>query len=244
MQGSGHRDQGTIEWVDTLQVKLGYRFRDAGLLLQALTHRSYANETRDNVLDNERLEFLGDAVLGAVISHLVMTRFPDRPEGDLTRIRASLVNENALARTSKRLHLGRFIRLGQGERRTGGREKRSILACCYEAVVGAVYLDGGYEAAFEMVRSHFSGILKRIGKTMPLEDFKTPLQDETQRRLRAVPRYTVLNERGPDHEKRFRVRVCVQGVTMGQGEGRTKKEAEQQAAREALGKLALTESPE
>jgi len=226
------------EWLEPLQTRLTYRFRNMELLAQALTHRSYAHENlHEEVFDNERLEFLGDAVLNMVMSHLAMEQVPDQPEGELTRIRASIVNEKALARMSRRLGLGRFIFLGHGEKQTGGREKTSILANCYEAVVGAVYLDGGYEAAFRMLQSHFSEVLKRVEQKIPRENSKTLLQEQTQKRHQTVPRYALLSESGLDHEKTFRVRVSIQGVTMGHGEGTTKKEAEQRAAQEALGKL-------
>ncbi len=226
------------EWLEPLQTTLTYRFRNMELLAQALTHRSYAHEnSHGEVFDNERLEFLGDTVLNMVMSHLAMEQFPDQPEGELTRIRASIVNEKALARMSRRLGLGRFIFLGHGEKQTGGREKTSILANCYEAVVGAVYLDGGYEAAFRMLQLHFSEVLNRVEQKIPRENFKTLLQEQTQKRHQTVPRYTLLSESGPDHEKTFRVHVSIQGVTMGHGEGTTKKEAEQRAAQEALGKL-------
>jgi ribonuclease-3 len=226
------------EWVDPLQAALGYRFQDADRLVQALTHRSYAHENpQKEPVDNERLEFLGDTVLNTIVSHVVMKRFSDRPEGDLTRIRSLIVNEKALAQMSRMLGLGRFLFLGQGENQTGGREKTSILANCYEAVVGAVYLDGGYEAAFTMVQSHFSEPLRAVEERLPGHDFKTRLQEETQKRQQTIPRYALLSESGPDHEKKFRVRVSIGREAMGLGEGRTKKEAEQKAAQEALERL-------
>lgn len=227
-----------MEWLEPLQAILKYRFRNVDLLAQALTHPSYAHENLQwDSFDNERLEFLGDAVLNVVIGHMVMWRFSDQSEGELTRIRASVVNERALAGMARRMGLGRFVFLGKGEDQTGGREKASILADCYEAVVGAVYLDGGYGEAFRMLESHFSDLLTRLGRKRPSQDFKSLLQEQTQNKYQTIPRYALVSETGPDHEKRFCVSVSVQGVTLGQGEGKTKKEAEQRAAQEALGKL-------
>lgn len=227
-----------LEWLEPVQAILKYRFRSIELLAQALTHRSYTHENlQEELSDNERFEFLGDAVLSVVISHLVMEQFPDQPEGDLTRIRALIVNEKTLAGISRRMGLGRFILLGKGEDQTGGREKASILANCYEAVVGAVYLDGGYEEAFRMLQLHFSKALARVEQKVPRQDFKTLLQEKTQNRHQTIPRYTLVSESGPDHEKTFRVHVSIQGVAMGHGEGKTKKEAEQHAAQEAIGML-------
>ncbi len=228
----------TREWLESLQAILTYRFRNADLLVQALTHKSYTHENLQNEpFDNERFEFLGDAVLNLAMSHLVMERFFDLSEGELTRIRALVVNEKALARVSKRLGLGRFILLGKGEEQTGGREKTSILANCYEAVLGAVYLDGGYEDASRILHLHFSEVLTELGKKTARQNFKSILQEQTQNRYQTVPRYAVVSVSGPDHEKQFRVSVSIQGVAMGHGEGKTKKEAEQEAAEEALGRL-------
>ncbi len=228
----------TREWLESLQAILTYRFRNADLLVQALTHKSYTHENLQNEpFDNERFEFLGDAVLNLAMSHLVMERFFDLSEGELTRIRALVVNEKALARVSKRLGLGRFILLGKGEEQTGGREKTSILANCYEAVLGAVYLDGGYEDASRILHLHFSEVLTELGKKTARQNFKSLLQEQTQNRYQTVPRYAVVSVSGPDHEKQFRVSVSIQGVAMGHGEGKTKKEAEQKAAEEALGRL-------
>ncbi len=228
----------TREWLESLQAILTYRFRNADLLVQALTHKSYTHENLQNEpFDNERFEFLGDAVLNLAMSHLVMERFFDLSEGELTRIRALVVNEKALARVSKRLGLGRFILLGKGEEQTGGREKTSILANCYEAVLGAVYLDGGYEDASRILHLHFSEVLTELGQKTARQNFKSILQEQTQNRYQTVPRYAVVSVSGPDHEKQFRVSVSIQGVAMGHGEGKTKKEAEQEAAEEALGRL-------
>lgn len=231
-------DDERAERTEALEALLKYQFRNIDLLTQALTHTSYAHENlQDEPFDNERLEFLGDAVLNLVMSDLVMKQFPDQSEGELTRIRASTVNEKSLARVSRQIGLGRFIFLGKGESQTGGREKPSILADCYEAVLGAVYLDGGYREAFRLLESHFSGVLTRMRRKIPRQDFKSILQEETQNRYQRIPRYSLVKASGPDHEKEFCVSVSVKGTIMGHGVARTKKEAEQRAAEEALGKL-------
>jgi len=225
----------TAEWLESLQTILKYRFRNIDLLTQALTHSSYAHESlQEERFDNERLEFLGDAVLNVAMSHLIMERFRDQPEGELTRMRASTVNEKALARVSRRMDLGRFILLGKGEDQTGGREKDSILADCYEAILGALYLDGGYNKAFRMVQSHFSEALAEVGQKIPRQDCKSRLQERTQNRYGTIPRYSVVSESGPDHEKRFVVSVSIDGMVVARGEGKSKREAEQRAAKAAL----------
>jgi ribonuclease-3 len=221
--------------LEGLQEVLGYRFRDGSLLKQAQTHASYAHEhLLGPTGDNERLEFLGDAILNGVVTHLLTERFSDRVEGELTLMRALLVNQDALARVARRLDLGQFLLLGKGELQTGGKEKASLLANTYEAIVGAVYLDGGYEMVFRMVQSHFSEQIRRVGKRMSQKNCKNLLQERMQNRYHTVPRYTVIKESGPDHRKRFQVSVSVRGSTLGRGEGKTRKEAEQRAADEAL----------
>ncbi|NIQ37285.1 MAG: ribonuclease III [Proteobacteria bacterium] len=228
----------TSKWMEDVQAAITYRFRDSDLLIQALTHRSHAHENlQSKLVENERLEFLGDAVLNFVISHLLIERFADKSAGELTRMRASIVNEKALARTSKRIGLGRFILLGKGENQSGGREKSSILADCYEAVIGAVYLDGGYGEVFQLVKSHFSGVLTRLRRKVPRQNFKNLLQERTQSLYHAIPQYSLVKESGPDHDKEFKISVSVDGVVMGLGKGRTKKDAEQGAAERALSKL-------
>ena len=231
-------ERGDRERVEDFQKGLGYRFREENLLAQALTHASYAHEhLLGPVGDNERLEFLGDAILNGVMTHLLTERFSDRAEGELTRMRARLVNQRALARVARGLGLGQFVRLGKGEAQTGGKGKLSILANTYEAVVGAVYLDGGYERVFHMVQSHFSETLKRVGEQISRQDFKNLLQEKVQNRFHTVPHYAVVAESGPDHQKWFHVCVSVRRRILGRGEGGTRKEAEQRAAEEALGKV-------
>lgn len=218
-----------------LEEKLGYTFRDAKLLEHALTHSSYANEHRESGLSsNERLEFLGDAVLGLVAAdHLYRAR-PDLPEGDLTRIRAALVCEESLVEVARKLELGRYLRLGKGEDSGGGRDRPSILADAMEAVLAAVYLDGGIVEARKLVRS-----LILDGGEVPVNgrDYKTALQELVQRESGQMLTYRLTGEQGPDHAKIFSVEVELNGLPIGSGSGRSKKEAEQAAAKAAIEKL-------
>lgn len=218
-----------------LQEKLGYWFKDSSLLKQAFQHASYVNENADEELhDNERLEFLGDAVLDLAISHLLMDRFPDADEGTLSRFRAMLVDEQGLCRVASRLHLGNYVLLGKGEEQTQGRKKPSILANTMEALLGAMYLDGNYEAVFKVVQSIFTVFLERIDTPEMVHDFKSRLQEITQKMDRRMPHYRLVDEKGPPHDRRFVVEIVYDGKILAQGEGRSKKEAEQHAAREAL----------
>jgi ribonuclease III len=216
-----------------LEARLGHRFVRPEHLATALAHRSHAS----GAPNNEKLEFLGDAVLGLAISDLLMTRFPEAREGELSKMRAALVNAEVLAQKARELDLGRWLRLGKGEEKTGGREKTSILAAGYEALLGAVYLDGGYEAARRIVAAQFAGDLAAEA-ALSLRDYKTQLQELTQRLFRAVPQYTLIEERGPDHDKSFVSELTIGGRPYGRGVGRTKKLAEQAAAMAALAALA------
>ncbi len=214
---------------------LGYSFRDPGLLGRAFLHASYVNEQGDPGLrDNERLEFLGDAVLDLAVSHLLMERFPDAPEGDLSRYRAMLVDEAGLRRIARHLDLGRFLRLGRGEEQTNGRDKPSILASTAEALIGALYLDAGFPAAFGIIRRLFTPLIDRVAARDLIRDFKSVLQEYTQRVYRALPEYQLLEECGPAHDRTFRVRLTLKDRVLAEGEGRSKKSAEQMAAREAF----------
>lgn len=221
----------------TLQEKLNYTFQNTGLLENALTHSSYANEHREGGLtSNERLEFLGDSVLGLVVAdHLFRTQ-PDLPEGDLTRIRAALVCEGSLVEVARSLGLGAYLKLGKGEDAGGGRERPSILADATEAVIAAVYLDGGIGQARKLIRTL---ILERSQEAAGEagRDYKTALQELVQRESGQVLTYHLLNEWGPDHAKVFAVEVALNGAPLGSGEGHSKKEAEQNAARAAISKL-------
>ena len=216
-----------------LQEELGYQFADSSLLLRALTHVSH--ERDDGADHNEVLEFLGDAVLDLAVSDLLMRRFPARSEGDLSKMRAALVNTSALAEKAAQLDLGALLCLGKGEERSGGRTKPSILAGAFEAVLGAVYQDGGFEAARRLVERYFIGDVKE--KKLGQQDYKTRLQEISQMLFHAPPTYRIVAESGPDHDKRFVTEIAVGGKVLGRGEGKTKKQAEQQAAKKALGEL-------
>ncbi len=220
---------------DDLFEKLGYAFDETDLLSQALTHASYVNEQPGMGLkDNERLEFLGDAVLDLAISRILMETFEEAEEGDLSKLRAMVVDEAGLCRVALDLGLGSYIRLGKGEAQSGGREKPSILANTMEAVLGAQYLEAGFDKSLNTIRRLFSPILERLTQGTGVHDFKSRLQEHTQQCLKSTPTYRLLEEFGPAHDKTFRVEVTLTGRTLAEGEGKSKKEAEQNAAREAL----------
>jgi len=217
-----------------LEAKLAYTFRDASLCETALTHKSWMNESQETErTDNERFEFLGDAVLALVTSDLLMRRFPEQPEGDLSKARAALVNEAGLARVAEILALGQWIFLGRGEEQAGGRQKRSLLANAFEALIGAIYLDGGFTAAFEVTERLFAPIIAEVPSAAS-KDFKSRLQEIAQARLQMAPSYTVLSEQGPDHAKTFEVAILIGEKEYGRAFGRSKKEAQQNAAERAL----------
>ncbi|MET9498693.1 ribonuclease III [Streptomyces sp. NPDC006552] len=213
-----------------LEGRLGYKLESA-LLVRALTHRSYAYEN-GGLPTNERLEFLGDSVLGLVVTDTLYRTHPDLPEGQLAKLRAAVVNSRALAEVSRGLDLGSFIRLGRGEEGTGGRDKASILADTLEAVIGAVYLDQGLDVAGELVHRLFDPLIEKSSNLGAGLDWKTSLQELTATEGLGVPEYLV-TETGPDHEKTFTAAARVGGVSYGTGTGRSKKEAEQQAAESA-----------
>ncbi|MGH7827153.1 MAG: ribonuclease III [Candidatus Binatia bacterium] len=216
-----------------LQKELGYAFADPSLLVRSLTHVSY-NRDKGNG-HNEVLEFLGDAVLDLAISDLLMRCYPDRTEGDLSRMRAALVNSTVLAEKASTLDLGSLLRLGKGEERSGGRSKESILAGAFEALLGGVYRDGGYEPARALVERFFAYDVQE--KKLGLQDYKTRLQEISQMLFHAPPTYRLVSETGPDHAKRFITAISVGGKVLGKGEGRSKKQSEQEAARKALSEL-------
>jgi ribonuclease-3 len=211
---------------------LGVELRDDDLARLSLTHRSYAFE-RTLGTDNERLEFLGDAVLGLVVTDLAFARFPDLSEGELAKLRAATVNMTTLADVARDLGLGELVLLGKGEEMSGGREKASILADVMEAVLGAVYLDGGLDAARELIGRLFWPRMLAYAEGEGERDYKTTLQELASQDLRSLPEYRIV-ERGPDHEKEFTATVYLGGKALGRGRGRSKKEAEQRAAREAF----------
>jgi ribonuclease-3 len=238
----------------SLETILGYSFTRRELLEQALTHKSYANEQQSAALvadavsapapvavvgDNERLEFLGDAVLDLALSAELMNRFPTDPEGGLSKKRASLVNEDTLAKLAQELKLEELIRLGRGEQKTGGVTKPRILASSLEAVLGAVFLDGGFAAAVASIEKLFAGKMTEIASSDVdfRHDFKTRLQERVQELHKSTPTYKVEGESGPDHDKKFAVSVGVGENQLGLGTGKSKKAAEQDAARQALEKL-------
>lgn len=216
-------------FAESLQGTLGYRFSSPALLEQALTHRSFANESGGGIEDNERLEFLGDAVLDLVISHMLMDAHPDLSEGELSNARASLVSESALSAMAARIDLGRWLRFGKGEERAGGNKKPSLLADALEAVLAATYLDGGFEASRRVVKSLFADAVQtfQVGDNM---DYKTQLQEMVQAKEKRAPTYKVVGETGPDHAKVFTVAVLIGDKEIATAEGKTKKAAEQLAA--------------
>jgi ribonuclease III len=220
-----------------LQKSIAYRFHNMQLLTQALTHRSYLHQSNEEGGDNERLEFLGDSVIELVVSHLLLVRFPHIAEGGLSKARAVLVKEATLASLARKLGLGEVLRLGRGEEETGGREKDSILAGGIEALAAAVYLDGGYQEAFQVIEKLYTPLLEVMKEELQDQDFKTRLQEYTQKLLNSTPHYIVTNEEGPDHDKTFEVVVSIGEKTYGKGRGKSKKEAEQGAAAEALKSL-------
>lgn len=223
------------EVLDELQEKIGYRFQDVNLLKQALTHSSFANEQKVNKLKNyERLEFLGDAVLELVSSEFLFIENPDMPEGQLTKLRASMVCEPALAYCAKDLDIGSYLLLGRGEEATGGRKRDSITSDVMEAIIGAIYLDSGLENAKKHI---YRFILSDLEHKILFFDSKTILQEEIQKKKDARLRYELVGETGPEHDKQFHVEAYLNNVLIGTGAGRTKKAAEQQAAYEALLKM-------
>jgi len=219
---------------DLLEQRLGYRFQNRALLENSLTHKSFLNENpSEGRSDNERLEFLGDAVLDLAIGHLLMERFPKLREGDLSMTRAQIVNEQGLADVAAGLGLGEWLFLGRGEEQTGGRRKPSLLADTCEALLAAIYLDGGFEAAFGVARRLFEPRCMAIDEP-GFADYKTRLQERAQAMRREMPRYVVTAEYGPDHDKTFEVAVRIGNKEYSRSGGKSKKEAEQRAAAVAL----------
>lgn len=219
-----------------LEEKLGYSFRDEALLVNALTHSSYANENREEgVPSNERLEFLGDSVLGFVTAKHLYAMSPSLPEGKMTRLRAELVCEHSLYGVAKELNLGEYLRMGHGEEKSGGRQRASILADATEAVIAAIFLDGGMEPAAEFIERMV--LSPEAVKAHHATDYKTELQELVQQKAGQVLKYHEAGESGPDHDKLFLAEVSLNGQIIGKGSGRTKKEAEQAAACKALEKL-------
>lgn len=219
--------------MEALEEKLGYKFKNINLLKNALTHSSYANEVRGGFASNERLEFLGDSVLSLIVSDYLYKQFKNLPEGELTKLRASLVCEKSLCSFSRELELGKFLNLGKGEDHNGGRERDSILADAFEAVLAAIYLDGGMQAASRHVMNFVLRELKNTDDEV-FKDYKTALQEIIQRNPEESVNYILTGENGPDHDKSFTVEVRLNSNVIGRGKGKSKKQAEQMAAKEAL----------
>ena len=222
--------------IKDLETAIGYQFRDITLLQNALAHSSYANERWHNgLLSNERLEFLGDSILGMVVAEYLYRHFPERPEGELTRMRADMVCETTLAHVAKQIHLGQHLMLGHGEEQNGGRTRPSIMADAVESVIAASFLDGGMAAARGFIDRF---ILCHVPvKKLTNEDFKTMLQELVQRKKNQHIEYQLVEESGPDHDKKFTVQVSLNGKVEGEGIGSSKKRAEQDAAHKAIAKL-------
>lgn len=222
-----------IKNINQLEKNIGYKFKDIGKLKTAITHSSFANESKSKLSSNERLEFLGDAVLSIVVSDYIFLNCPNYPEGELSKLRASLVCEKSLCRFSKKLDVGSFLLLSHGEINSKGNERPSILADAFEAIIAAIYLDSGIDQAKKFILKF---VVPEINSKKPkaFKDYKTILQEIVQKNKEEVINYSLLRESGPDHDKHFEVLVKINSNVVGKGGGRSKKEAEQQAAREAL----------
>ena len=226
------------EKIRELERTLSYSFKQQSLLLLALTHKSYANEHRLGSLGhNERLEFLGDTVLDFVISDFIMKICPESPEGELSKLRAVVVSEPSLAKVAREMDMGSYLLLGRGEEQTGGRDKNSLLANSLEAVIAAIYLDSGLEEAYRLISESFGPDIRVMVGSGQVHDYKTELQEQCQSRFGELPKYGVVGESGPDHQKVFEVEISAGGRVLGSGTGRSKKEAEQMAAGVALDNL-------
>jgi ribonuclease-3 len=231
------------EIVAKLQNELKIEFKDPSLLLTALKHRSYLNvSNEDRVSSNERLEFLGDAVLDLVVTHYLYDKFPKRTEGQLSKIKSILISKPVLAEISHNLFLGKYVLINKGEEKTGGRQRQSILADCYEAIIGAIYLDQGLIIADEFIKKFLLSKFKLIMQRELYQNYKSILLEYSQSELAVLPEYRILNETGPDHDKRFKISVYLKGKKVGTGEGKSKKTAEQEAAKTAIENLKIHNS--
>lgn len=234
-------EESNIEFSE-IEATLGYTFTDRMLLVNALTRRSFWHENRETcTANNERMEFLGDAVLGLVIADILYQEFPDDEEGQLQKKRASLVNRAALARLMKQLNLARFIRMGKGDEISGCRTRASILADTLEALVAAVYVDGGLDEASRMIQRHFYPLIERCSTREGTDDFRSALQQKTQAEIGVTPEYRLVDQWGDDHEKQFTVAVFLNDQMAGRGTGRNKREAAQNAAQDALERMGEAE---
>jgi len=218
--------------LDELEQKLGISFLNRRLLNQSLTHSSYAHE--NGIPDNERLEFLGDAVIKLAISGYLFNKFPTRPEGDLTKIRAAVISDDTLARVANRFRIGNYVLFSKNEKASGGSKRKSNIANAFESLVGAIYLDAGIGKARDFLTEHLSPEINRVSQVGYISDFKSTLQEFAQKRKWELPFYNVIKEEGPKHKKTFVVGVKLRGKIQGRGNGANKKEAEQKAAQQAL----------
>ncbi len=225
-----------------LQSSIGIVFNDVNLLKQALVHRSYLNETPEDLSSNERLEFLGDALIGLVVADYLYRRFPHLQEGDLTKVRAAVVCRENLADVADSLELGDYLYLGRGEDQGGGRKRERNLACAFEAVVGAVLLDKGYQAVAEMLLNLLRSSIDIAAEQLDVMDYKSKLQQLIQSQKQITPTYRVTGAEGPDHQREYSVEVVAGGVAIGSGTGRSKQQAEKEAARVALKRLSGEDS--
>ncbi|MGB3221435.1 MAG: ribonuclease III [Desulforhopalus sp.] len=232
------------EQLSTLEKTLGYRFTDLRLLQKALIHSSYAFEQAQGGIDNENLEFIGDAVLDLVVGHVLYHRYLQMREGELTRLRSSLVNEQHLAKMARAINLGSYLSLGKGEDASHGRAKSSILSCAYEAIMGAIFEDGGYQTVREVVERFFLPEIEGKKEELLLADAKSRLQEALQEKYNEAPTYRVDAEEGPSHLKLFTIAVCFREQVLGVGQAGSKKEAEQRAAAVALDNLVNFAHPE
>lgn len=230
--------------LDTFQQRIGYRFRDQSLIRRALTHPSAPNEYPDDLGDNQRLEFLGDAVLDFIAGAWVYRHYPEFDEGRLTRLRAALVRTQTLARFARQAGIHEALRMGRGEEEAGGRSREASLADAFEAVSGALFLDGGLEAAAAFIEPFISSTAEAILEAEADQDPKSRFQEWSQAELGITPHYRIVTERGPDHAKMFVAEVLLDGRVVGRGSGHSKQAAEQAAAEEALAKVAAEPSPE
>jgi len=229
-----------IQDLDFLQKQIGYTFRDISLLNKSLTHKSHVNENSESLKDNERFEFLGDSVLDLIVSGYLLKTFPDFSEGTLSKIRAAVVNESCLAELARQIDLGKYLLLGKGEESSGGRKKNSLLANAYEALAGAVYFDSNLEKAMGLYIPILGKEIAKYAETDRFRDYKSELQEYTQTHFNCIPNYNVVAEKGPAHEKEFEVVVVIQQTIRGRGNGKSKKESEQAAAKSALENFNLT----
>lgn len=220
---------------------LGFRFRELTLLDCAFTHKSYVDDQGVRGRNNERLEFIGDAVIDLIIRDYSLHRYPERSEGELSKLRSAVASEATLARIARHMEIGNYLLMGKGEESSGGRAKRSLLANAFEALAAAVYLDAGFNKTYKVMISSLRPDIERLSLGGNQRDYKSKLQEHTQNRLGCVPHYEVVSEDGPDHDKTFEVQLVIEGRKIGSGRGKSKKVAEQRAAREALTHLLETE---